>query len=201
MINPLMDPNVAYVLLVIGMLLGVLALFSPGTGLLEIGALFMLVLAGIGVINLSINIWALAILLIGVVPFIFALRKTRRWPFLVLMLASLVVGSVFLFRKEQGGPAVNVWLALVTSTLAVAILWVVGRKGLEAITRRPDIDLSKLLGAVGEAKSDIYKDGTVYVGGEEWTAHSAVRIPAGSKVRVVAREGLFLQVEPVITQE
>ncbi|MHB8114618.1 MAG: NfeD family protein, partial [Bellilinea sp.] len=57
--NLLMDPNVAYVLLVLGIVLGVLALFAPGTGFLEIGALFALVLSGISAINMENNPWAL----------------------------------------------------------------------------------------------------------------------------------------------
>ncbi|MEW6651353.1 MAG: hypothetical protein AB1453_14360, partial [Chloroflexota bacterium] len=93
--NPLMDPNVAYVLLVVGLVLGILSLFSPGTGLLEIGALFALVLAGIGALSYQINPWALALLIGGVVPFYFALRRSRHWIFLVLTIAAVIVGSVF----------------------------------------------------------------------------------------------------------
>lgn len=197
MINPLMDPNIAYLLLVVGMVLGILALFSPGTGLLEIGALFALVLAGIGAARLTINAWALVVLILGVVPFIFALRKSRRWIFLVLTIASLILGSVFLFVDAEGRPAVNFWLALVTSILAIGILWFIGIKGIEAIARRPDFDLDRLKEVFGEAKTDILKEGTVYIGGEEWSAWSVKEIPAGSRVRVVGREGLILQVEPV----
>ncbi|TLN20492.1 nodulation protein NfeD, partial [bacterium] len=50
--NIVIDPNLAYVLLVSGFVLAVLALFTPGTGLLEIGALFALVVAGFGVATL-----------------------------------------------------------------------------------------------------------------------------------------------------
>jgi membrane-bound serine protease (ClpP class) len=197
MINPLMDPNIAYLLLVVGMVLGILALFSPGTGLLEIGALFALVLAGIGAARLTINAWALLVLILGVVPFIFALRKSRRWIFLALSIAALIVGSVFLFVDAEGRPAVNFWLALVTSLVAIGLLWFIGIKGIEAIARRPDFDLDKLKELFGEAKTDIFREGTVYIGGEEWSAWSENEIPVGSRVRVVGREGLILQVEPV----
>ncbi len=197
MINALMDPNVAYVLLVIGMVLGVLALFSPGTGILEIGAVFALVLAGIGASKLSVNAWALALLIVGVVPFIFALRKSRRWIFLAITIAALIVGSVFLFKGPNGGPAVNIWLALVTSLISIGILWYIGIKGIEAIGRRPEFDLGKLKKVTGEASTDIFKEGSVYIAGEEWSAWSKTEIPAGSRVRVIDREGLILQVEEV----
>ena len=197
MINPLMDPNIAYLLLVIGLVLGVLALFSPGTGLLEIGALFALVLAGIGAAQLTINSWALAVLILGVVPFIFALRKTRRWIFLLITIAAIIVGSIFLFVDSTGQPAVNFWLALVTSLMAIGILWFIGIKGIEAIGLRPNFDLSKLKEVLGEAKTDVYKEGTIYIAGEEWSAWSEREIPAGSRVRVISREGLILKVEQV----
>ncbi len=195
--NPLMDPNVAYVLLVIGLVLGILSLFSPGTGLLEIGALFAIVLAGIGALSLRINPWALVLLIGGVVPFYLALRRSRHWIFLVLTIVAVIAGSVLLFETAEGKPAVNFWLALVTSLIVIPILWVVGRKGIEAIARRKDFDLSRLITAVGEARTDVYKDGTVYLMGEEWSAWSEEEIPAGSKVRVLRREGLLLQVERV----
>jgi len=197
MINSFMDPNIAYVLLVVGMVLGILALFSPGTGVLEIGAIFALVLAGIGATRLYINAWALVVLILGVVPFILALRKTRRWIFLLITISALIVGSVFLFADAEGKPAVNVWLALVTSLLAVGILWFVGLKGIEAIGRRPDFDLEKIKEVIGEAKTDVFREGSVYIAGEEWSAWSKKQIPAGSRVRVVNREGLILQVEQV----
>jgi membrane-bound serine protease (ClpP class) len=197
MFNPLMDPNVAYVLLVIGMVLGILALFSPGTGLLEIGALFAIVLAGIGASQLTINFWALAVLILGVVPFIFALRKTRRWIFLIITIAALIVGSVFFFVDAEGKPAVNFWLALVTSLIAIGLLWFIGIKGIEAIGLRPNFDLNKLKEVLGEAKTDIFKEGTVYIAGEEWSAWSEKQIPVGSRVRVISREGLILKVEQV----
>ena len=66
--NLLLDPNVAYVILVVGFVLGVLALFTPGTGILEIGALFAIFLAGYAVYSLPINLWALILLVVGVIP-------------------------------------------------------------------------------------------------------------------------------------
>ncbi len=53
--NFLLDPNVAYLILVVGVILGMLALFTPGTGILEIGALFAIFLAGYAVYSLPIN--------------------------------------------------------------------------------------------------------------------------------------------------
>lgn len=193
--NFLLDPNVAYVMLVGGFLLAILALFSPGTGLLELGALFMLALAGYGIVNLPINAWALVILVVGVLPFILALRRSRRWWWLIPALAALVVGSIFLFATSDGNPAVNPWLAGLVSVLVVPFVWLIGRKSLEALSI-PAASLNTLVGMIGEARTEIFNEGSVYVNGEDWSARSKVRIPAGAKVRVLRRDGLVLEVEP-----
>lgn len=194
--NPLLDPNVAYVVLVLGFVLAILALFAPGTGLLEVGALILLILAGFSVVSLPTNLWALVLLVFGIIPLLLALRKTGRWYWLVGSLVLLVVGTVFLFKTDTGTPAINWVLACVTSTVAVAIIWIITRKGLEAI-RQPVQSADDLVGQVGEAHTKVFHEGSVYVGGEEWSARSDTPIPSGDRVRVTARQGLVIVVEPL----
>lgn len=197
--NPLLNPNVAYVLLVLGFTVGLLALFSPGTGLLEIGAIFALVLAVYSIANLPFNGWALAVMVFGFVPFVFSLRARSqrvRFGLLGASLAAFILGSAFLFHDADGRPAVNGWLILITSALTVGVVWLLSHKSLEAITSRPAFHPDGLIGMLGRASSDIRLEGTVYVNGEEWTAQSAEFIPAGSSVRVLGRSGLMLTVEP-----
>ncbi len=193
----LTDPNVVYLLLVIGLIVAILALFAPGTGVLEIGALFILFLAGYGVINQPTNGWALALLILGVFPFLLALRRSRQYVYLALSILALVVGSVFLMRNSSGGPAVNPFLAILISVLATVFLWFVGRRILEASGRPVTHDLDRLIGMVGQAHTNLNPDGSVYVGSEEWSAHSDIFVPKDGRVRVVKRDGLILTVEPV----
>jgi membrane-bound serine protease (ClpP class) len=195
--NFILDPNVAYLLLIIGFFLAILALFSPGTGVLEIGALFMIVMAGYSIYNLPINWWALVILIIGVFPFLLALRKSKNWIFLGLALLSFMVGSIFLFKPETGIIAVHPVLVVLVSVIIIPLVWLIVKRGLEAIGRKPVHNLEKLIGAIGEARSDILAEGTIHINGEEWSARSNSPIRAGSKIRVVNREGLILVVEPV----
>jgi membrane-bound serine protease (ClpP class) len=195
--NFLLDPNVAYLILVVGLILGMLALFTPGTGILEIGALFAVFLAGYAVYSLPINTWALILLVVGVVPFFFAVRKFKQWYWLLPAIASAVVGSVFLFRAEAGSPAINPIFAVIVSVVSILLMWLIGIKSIEALRLNPAHDLGTLLKKVGEARTDILLEGTVYVGGEEWTARSEKRIPAGSQVKVTGREGLVLIVEQI----
>ncbi len=192
----LLNPNIAYLLLVGGVMLVVLSLITPGTGLVEIAALFVLVLAGWDIYKLPINLWALAILVLGVIPFTLALRVTRKTIFLILAIIVTVIGSSFLFRGANWWqPAVNPILVVVTSLLTIAYMWIGTSKIMEAERLRPKHNMNTLIGQVGEAKTPISPEGTVQVGGELWSATSSKPIAINSRVRVVRREGFTLQVE------
>lgn len=192
----LLDPNIAYLILLTGILLGFLAIVTPGTGLLEVGALFCVVLAGYAIYNLSVNWWALLLLLISIGPFLYAVRKPKRELYLGLSIFLLVIGSVFLFAVDGFKPAVNPLVALLSSGLVSAFLWIVVRKSVQAASARPAHDLDGLVGKVGEARTAIDDDGSVFVAGEMWSARSGSNsIPVGSHVRVVRREGFTLVVE------
>ena len=194
--NFLFDPNVAYLLLVGGFVLAILALFAPGSGLLELGALFMLVLAGLSISAQPINLWALIVLIVGVIPFILALRRWRNWLFLVVSLIALTVGSIFLVAAPTGQPSVNPFLAIFTTLLVGPFIWLIGRRMIDAMDR-PVQRISRVEGKTGEARTDILAEGSVYVGGEDWSAHSSTFIPAGSTVVVKSQEGLVVEVERV----
>lgn len=193
----LLEPNIAYLILLGGILLSLMAIVTPGTGLFEVGAFFCLALAGYAVYNLSFNWWAIVLLVLSVVPFIYSIQKPKRELYLGLSIALLVLGSVFLFAVDGWKPAVNPFVALVTSGLISTFLWIVVRKTVQVASARPTHDLELLMGLTGEARSNIYEEGSVYVAGEMWSARSNEHIPAGSSVRVVRREGFILVVEKI----
>ncbi len=197
----IIDPNIAYMILVVGFVLGLLALFTPGTGFLEVGVLLAILVAGYAIIRQPINLWALILLAVGVIPFIIALRKFKKWLYLIPAIVSIVIGSVFLFRTETGGAAINPVLASVMSVISVVLIWIIGRKGIEALSLQPTQDLGALIGQTGIARTDIRQQGTIYVAGEEWTAHSEKLIREGRPAKVVGREGLVLLVEPAGSDE
>jgi membrane-bound serine protease (ClpP class) len=191
----LLDPNVAYLILLGGVLLAMLSLASPGTGLLEIGAFFCMALAGYAIYNLSFNWWALLLLGLSIVPFVYAIQKPKREPFLALSILLLVTGSVFMFPRTADQAIVNPIVAIIASALVAGFLWIAVRKSVEATSARPSHDLTELVGQVGEARTKINDEGSVLVAGELWSARSAEPIPAGSSVRVLRREGFILIVE------
>mgnify|MGYP002639580700 FL=1 len=194
--NILLNPNIAYLFLVSGVLLTFFALVTPGTGFLEVGAFFLMALAGYAIYFLPIHIWALVLLVISIIPFGMAIKATaRRGIYLGSSIVGVVVGSAYLFRGEGLAPAVNIWLVIIVSVLMSAFLWFVITKTLEALESRPSHDLGALVGKVGEAKTDIHDEGSAQISGELWTVRSDKPISAGTRVRVVERSGFVLEVE------
>jgi len=190
-----LDPNLAYVLLVLGSVLLLMAIVTPGTGLLEIGALFLLALAGYAIYNLGFNLWALIVLVLSVIPFVYAMRKPKREVFLAISLLAVILGSVYLFPGKGFMPVVNPVLAIIVSAVAAAFLWLVVRKAIQAHNTRPIQDLGEMIGKIGEAKTRVCEEGSVQLASELWSARSEKPIPAGSQVRVIGREGFTLVVE------
>jgi membrane-bound serine protease (ClpP class) len=191
----LLDPNIAYLFLLGGVLLAMLSLATPGTGFFEVGAFFCIALAGYAIYNLSFNWWALFLMAISIVPFVYAIQKPRRELYLALSIVLLVVGSVFIFPRAAGQAVVNPLVAILASGLVAGFLWVAVRKSVEAASVRPSHDLDGLVGQIGEAKTKVEYEGSVQVAGELWSARSENSIPAGSSIRVVRREGFVLLVE------
>ena len=154
-----------------------------------------MVLAGYAVYSLSFNWWALVLIVLSIVPFIYSIQKPKRELYLGISILVLVVGSVFFFPSENGGPAVNPFVAFFASVLVSGFLWIAVGKTIQAAHARPSHDLNALVGKTGEAKTKIHDEGSVQVAGELWTAKSEKPIKAGSPIRVLRREGFVLIVE------
>ncbi len=193
----LLDPNIAYLFLLGGVLMAMLALATPGTGFFEIGAFFCIALAGYAVYNLSFNWWALILIALSIVPFVYAIQRPKRELFLALSILLLVIGSVFMFPRADGQAGVHPLVAVAASGLVAGFLWIAIRKSIEAAYARPMHDLQGLVGQIGEARTVVHDDGSVQVGGELWSARSENSIPAGSSIRVVRRDGFIVIVEKV----
>lgn len=191
----LLDPNVAYLFVLGGVFLTLMAIATPGTGFFEIGAFFCIALAGYAIYNLSFNFWALIVITLGIVPFVYAVQKPKREWALALSILMLTVGSVFMFAREDGLPAVNPLVVITASALTAGFLWIATRKSIEAAFTRPTHDLDALIGQLGEARTDIHEEGSVQVGKELWSARSEQSIPVGSRIRVVRRDGFVVVVE------
>ena len=191
----LLNPDVAFVFLSAALLVTIFALLSPGTGILEALALVLLVAVGYAVANLAVNAWALVVLLLGIVAIIVTFRRVRKWYYTAGSIALLIIGMVFLFRGGNGIIGVNPLIAVIGSVGLGAFIWIAGANISKAIHQEPYSDLNRLTGKTGTAITDISREGSVYVDGENWSATSEELIPAGSRIKVVQRNGLMLKVE------
>jgi membrane-bound serine protease (ClpP class) len=191
----LLDPNVAYLILLGAVLLAMMSLATPGTGLLEIGALFCILLAAYSIYRLSFNWWALILLGLSILPFFYAIQKPKRELYLALSILLLIIGSVFIFPRTENQAVVNPLLVVVASVLVAGFLWIAVRKSMEAAGVRPTHDLDALIGKIGEARTRVEEEGSVQVNGELWSARSEKTIPEGSSIRVIQRDGFVLIVE------
>lgn len=193
--------NLLYLCLVAGLWLAAWAVVVPGTGLLEGLAIAALALAGLGMLAVPINLWALGLLAVGVV--LFLLSVWRKWTGVWLGLSALALslGSVFLFKPSVSGVAVHPGLAVAVSLLTVGFFWLSLSKALEAYRARLAHDLETLMGLIGEVRTELDPVGSVFVAGELWTASAETAIPVGAHVRVIGREGLTLLVEMTSSEQ
>lgn len=195
------DPNVVYLVLVIGLWVAVTATYVPGTGVIEGLAVVALIIALIVMASLPTNWWAVLILVLGVLSFLLVPFLSPRSAILAqggLILQA--VGGAFLFN----GLSVS-WL-LIALTIGIALLY--HNFALLPLLRRLRQqkavidDNGQLLGAFGRvvtafSPSGVSHVGTVHVRGEQWTAYSDKPLLAGDAVVVLERDGLQLFVEGV----
>jgi membrane-bound serine protease (ClpP class) len=87
-------------------------------------------------------------------------------------------------------------VAGLTSVLTLGYFWLAIRKALASARAKPAHDPSAVRGQVGEVRSALDPIGSVYVGGELWTARSKKPVAEGTLVRVIDLDGLMLTVEP-----
>ncbi|HEY43246.1 MAG TPA: hypothetical protein G4O11_04610 [Anaerolineae bacterium] len=193
--------NLLYLLLVVGLWLAALAIVSPGTGALEVLAFFALAGAGLGTLVLPPNGWAVIVLVLGAVFLVLSLKMKQVEIWLGLSVVAFCLGSVFLFRLEEGGPAVHPLLAIVVSLMTLGYFWLAIRKAILAYQLGPIINPALVMNQIGEVRTAIDPTGSVYVAGELWTARADAPIEAGAYVRVRDRDGLILTVEPVEPSE
>lgn len=196
LLSVITDPNVAYIL----MLLGIYGLFfelaNPGFVLPGVLGAIFLILALFAFQVLPVNYAGVALILLGVM---FLLAELFVPSFGILGIggvAAFVIGSVMLFDTERGSFGISIWLigsvALVT---AAFFLGVVGM-AVKARSRPVVTGREQLVEGVGEALEDFESAGWVHIHGENWSARSKMPVKRGQKVRVLSVEGLTLNVEP-----
>jgi membrane-bound serine protease (ClpP class) len=198
-LNVLADPNVAYLLLMAGLVGLYVELTHPGIGLPGVAGAICLLLALTALQVMPVNYGALALLLLGVVLLVAEAFVPAFGALAVGGLVALVLGSLFLFDAEGGGVGVARSLIFsVAGTVGVGML-VVSMLVVRTQFRRPTTGSEGMLGLRGEVRQRLAPQGMILVAGEYWSARSDVPIEPGSTVEVTGIDGLVLHVRPVST--
>jgi len=197
----LSDPNIAYLLLMIG-LAGLYFEFShPGAILPGVVGGISLILAFFALQTLPVNYAGILLLLFGIVLFIAEIKIISHGMLTVAGVISLVLGSLMLF--ESPIPALRVSLGVMIPTIIIASLFFIAIIGLavKAQLRKPRTGMEGMVGVEGYATTDVREEGKVFVKGEYWNAYSSNTIEEGERVRVVGLKGLTVRVERIDDQE
>ncbi|MCL6432403.1 MAG: nodulation protein NfeD [Anaerolineae bacterium] len=202
-LHVLIDPNIAYLLMSIGMLAIMVELYHPGIGAPGVVGAICLILAFIAFENLPLNWGGVALIVLALVLFVLDI-KVSGYVLSIGGAIAFVLGSLILFSpvgpRSPTMPAVRVspWL-IGTMTAATAGLFLVALSAGVRAQRLPVLVGSHtVIGAKGAAVSALEPVGVVQVAGEQWTARAeGGSIAAGEAVEVVALEGNRLIVRRV----
>jgi membrane-bound serine protease (ClpP class) len=195
------NPNVAYILMLVG-IYGLIYEFSnPGAVLPGVVGAVSLVLALYAFQLLPVNYAGVALMLLGLSLMVAEAFVPSFGALGVGGVVSFVLGSLILIDTDVPGFGLSIPLILTFAvTSAVLLVFVVGM-AIQA-RRRPVVSgAEELMAATGLAVSGFPGPGSVRLHGEIWSARSEVAIRPGQLVRVTGREGLVLLVVPATNQK
>jgi len=194
-LTTLSDPNIAYLLLMIG-LAGLYFEFAhPGAILPGVIGGISLILAFFALQTLPVNFAGVLLIIFGIILFIAEIKIVSHGMLTIAGVISLVLGSLMLF--ESPIPALRVSLKVMVPTIVITTLFFVSVIGLaiKAQMRKPATGVEGMIGEKGDAITFVHEDGKVFIKGERWNAYSKDMIEVGEKVKVVGMKGLRLEVE------
>jgi membrane-bound serine protease (ClpP class) len=193
------DPNIAFILFLLGLVGIIFEILHPGItlpGILgSLSFLVSLVLLGL----LPVNIAGVVLLLVGMIFFAFEVHIHSFGVAAALGLSSLILGGLFLFNSSVPNAAVSKWLIVGMALALAAFFTMVVRVVVQSRKRLPSpAKLGDVVGAEAVVVRELDPIGIVRAHREQWSARSAgATIPEGARVRVTGVQGLTLQVEPL----
>ena len=191
------DPNIAFILLMIGFYGIILEFWNPGALVPGVIGGISLLLALTGLSALPVHYGALALLVLGI-----ALMAAEAFtPGIGVLgiggLAAFLVGAFFLFEGPGADVEIAVSLPLIVGAAltTAALVFGVVAAAMKARERPPAAGAEQLIGMRGEVVDWDGEKGRVRANGEIWAARGGRALQAGDAVRIVGREGLILIVE------
>jgi membrane-bound serine protease (ClpP class) len=191
------NPNVAYILLMLGIYGLILEFFHPGTGVPGVTGVICLLLAAYALQMLPVSYAGLALLLVGVALMVAELVTPTVGVLGVGGVVAFVAGSLILFDSDLPGYRISLPIIAAAAAASAGVFFV----GLNAAMRARRLKVSTgreaMIGAPAVALEDFAGRGHVRAFGEDWLAQSPRPVRKGAKLRVTGIEGLVLRVEAV----
>ncbi len=194
-LSALSDPNVAYILMLLGFYGIFFEIISPGAILPGVIGAISLITAFYAFQMLPVNYAGVLLILLAIVLFVLDVKLASHGALTAGGIISMVIGSLMLFRS--GGPLMQLSIAVIIPAVSVTVLFFffTVRLVVEARRRTPVTGVEGLKGEAGLAATAINGQGTARVHGELWSAWSEEPIEAGERIEVVSMEGLKLKVK------
>ncbi|MBI5328594.1 MAG: nodulation protein NfeD [Deltaproteobacteria bacterium] len=194
-LNAITNPNVAYILMMIGLIGLYFELSNPGLILPGVVGAISLVLAFYAFQTLSVNYAGLLLIGLAALFFIAEIKVMSYGLLTVAGIVALTLGSLMLFESPLPFMRVSLWVILPTVISITTIFFSAMYYALKIRHKKPVSGAEGLVGEIAVANTDIAKEGTVFIDGEYWNAWSDEPIKAGERVKVLEVVGLKLKVE------
>ncbi len=194
-LNALSDPNIAYILMIIGIYGLIFELSSPGAILPGVVGGISLILAFYSFQTLPINYAGLALIILGIICFIAEIKVTSYGLLAVGGTISMLLGSLMLINTDVPYLRIS-WGVIFPSVIATVLFFlsVVGM-AVKSQRKKPLTGIEGLIGMICIAKTDISPRGQVMLRGEIWDAMSDELLKEGDEAEVLGVEGLKLLVK------
>ena len=197
LLDILNDPNIAYVLFLLGLYGLLFELYNPGSIFPGVVGFIAIVIALYSLNTLPVNFAGLALIVFGVVLFVLELKITSHGILTAGGIISLLLGSVMLINPESSLEVIAIsWGVIIPAVLCTSLffLFAIGI-GIRAQLRKPVTGIEGIVGELGETVTPLSPAGQVRVHGELWNAVTAGEpLPAGRSITVEAVNGLTLTV-------
>ena len=191
------DPNVAYILMMIGLAGLYFELSHPGAVLPGVVGGIAIILAFFAFQTIPVNYAGFLLIILAIIFFIMEMKIASFGLLSIAGIASLLLGSLMLF--ENNGTDMGLSWKVLIPTLSIISGFFVVISGLvfKSQLAKPRTGAVGLVGEIGTVKAAIMPEGKVFVHGELWKATSKEPIDTGARVRVLKVVNLVLEVEPV----
>jgi membrane-bound serine protease (ClpP class) len=200
LVSAIADPNIAFILLIVGALCVYVEFSSPG--LIAPGVIgAILVLLGLSALSvLPINWLGAALILAGLSMFVLEAKFASHGVLGAGGTLALALGAVMLVDSPVPEMRIHWGTALAVALPFAAITLVLLSLVVRARRNKVETGVEAMIGETGAAITELAPSGKVFVHGEYWDATSSQPAPAGARIRVIAVERLKLTVEPVTEQ-